>query len=108
MNIDLLIKMSNEITAFFVGEHDEQAATTAVANHLRRYWDPRMRKQIIAYYEERQGAGLVDIAKNAVAQLAAQSRAAASTGAPPPPASLAQSEFGKTPNPADPYGGDAG
>jgi formate dehydrogenase subunit delta len=105
MNIDLLIKMSNEITAFFVGEHDEQAATTAVANHLRRYWDPRMRKQIIAYYEERQGAGLVDIAKNAVAQLAAQSKA---PGAPPAPASLAKSGFKKTPDPADPYGGDAG
>lgn len=107
MNIDLLIKMSNEITAFFVGEHDEQAASTAVANHLRRYWDPRMRKQIIAYYEERQGAGLVDIAKNAVAQLAAQSRAAAS-GAPPPQAAPAKTEFKKTPDPADPFGGDAG
>jgi formate dehydrogenase subunit delta len=105
MNIDLLIKMSNEITAFFVGEHDEEAASTAVANHLRRYWDPRMRKQIIAYYQERQGAGLVDIAKNAVAQLAAQSKAA---DAPPPPAPLAKSEFKKTPDAADPYGGDAG
>jgi formate dehydrogenase subunit delta len=108
MNIDLLIKMSNEITAFFVGEHDEQAATAAVANHLRRYWDPRMRKQIIAYYEERQGAGLVDIAKNAVAQLAAQSKAAASSGAPPPQAAPAKTEFKKTPDPADPFGGDAG
>ena len=82
MNIDLLIKMSNEITAFFVGEHDEAAATSQVANHLRRYWDPRMRAQIIAYCEERQGAGLVDIAKNAVAQLAAQSKASAAGAAP--------------------------
>ena len=65
-----------------------------------------MRKQIIAYYEERQGAGLVDIAKNAVAQLAAQSKAAASSGKPQ--VSLANSEFKKTPDPADPYGGDAG
>jgi formate dehydrogenase subunit delta len=83
MNIDLLIKMSNEITAFFVGELDEKEATAAVANHLRRYWDPRMRKQIIAYCEERQGAGLVDVAKNAVGQLAAQSKGSAGDAAPP-------------------------
>jgi NADH-dependant formate dehydrogenase delta subunit FdsD len=108
MNIDLLIKMSNEITAFFVGEHDEAGATREVANHLRRYWDPRMRAQIITYYEERQGAGLVDIAKNAVAQLAAQSKASASGAVPPPQAAQAKSEFSKSPDPADPYGGDAG
>jgi formate dehydrogenase subunit delta len=82
MNIDLLVKMSNDITAFFVGEHDEAQAAREVANHLRKYWDPRMRAQIIAYYEERQGAGLVDVARNAVGQLAEQNKAAAASKDP--------------------------
>jgi formate dehydrogenase subunit delta len=81
MNIDLLIKMTNEISAFFAAEDDQDQAARDVANHLRRFWDPRMRKQIIAYCEERKGAGLVDLARKGVEVLAEQSRPP-----PPPPA----------------------
>jgi formate dehydrogenase subunit delta len=82
MNIDLLIKMTNEIGDFFKGAevNDSKAAAQDVANHLRRYWDPRMRVQMLKYYEERQGAGLTDLARNAVALLYAASKAPA---APP-------------------------
>ncbi len=73
MNIDLLIKMANEIGDFFAGATGEQAAQD-VASHLRRYWEPRMRAQMLKYYEERQGAGLSDVAKSAVAQLYAASK----------------------------------
>ncbi len=78
MNIDHLIKMANEITSFWEGEAGEKAAAE-VATHLRRYWEPRMRAQMIAYYEQRQGAGLSDVAKQAVALLAAQAKAPASS-----------------------------
>jgi formate dehydrogenase subunit delta len=79
MNIDLLIKMTNEIGEFFAGVevNDPQAAARDVANHLRRYWAPRMRAQMLKYYEERQGAGLTDLAKNAVGLLYAASKAPA-------------------------------
>jgi formate dehydrogenase subunit delta len=70
MNIDLLIKMTNEISAFFAGTTDTEQAASAVANHLRRFWEPRMRAQMIAYFRERQGAGLSDLAKRGVALLA--------------------------------------
>ena len=76
MNIDHLIKMTNEITAFWEGEAGDKAAAE-VATHLRRYWEPRMRQQLIAYLEERQGAGLTEVAKKAVALLAAQPKAPA-------------------------------
>ncbi len=76
MNIDLLIKMANEISAFFAAETDQEQAVSNVASHLRRFWEPRMRAQIIAYCEQRQGAGLVDLAKGAVALLAHESKAA--------------------------------
>ena len=77
MNIDLLIKMTNEIGDFFSGADvkDPQAAARDVANHLRRYWEPRMRAQMLKYYEERQGAGLTELGKNAVALLHAASKA---------------------------------
>jgi formate dehydrogenase subunit delta len=78
MNIDLLIKMANEIGDFFAGvqANDPPAAARDVANHLKRYWEPRMRAQMLKYYEERQGAGLSDLAKNAVGLLHAASQAA--------------------------------
>ena len=103
MNIDLLIKMANEIGDFFAGAqgNDAQAASRDVANHIKRYWEPRMRAQMLKYYEERDGAGLSDLAKSAVALLHAASRAppatpgtaAASAGAAAPgtgPASAAK------------------
>jgi formate dehydrogenase subunit delta len=72
MNIDLLIKMANQITEFWEGEAGHDVAVKEVATHLRRYWEPRMRKQMIAYLEERQGSGLNDVAKAAVGLLAEQ------------------------------------
>ncbi len=76
MNIDLLIKMANEIGSFFSGASGEQAARE-VAAHLQRYWDPRMRAQMLKYYEARQGAGLSDVARGAVALLHEASKAPA-------------------------------
>jgi len=76
MNIDLLIKMVNEISAYFAAEPDIEQAAKDVAGHLRRFWDPRMRRQIISYYEERRGAGLTELALRAVALLAAQESSA--------------------------------
>ena len=88
MNIDLLIKMTNEIGEFFAGTTDAEQAARDVANHLRRYWEPRMRVQMLAYYEQRQGAGLSDIARSAVAELHEASKAGATSVAaastPPP------------------------
>jgi formate dehydrogenase subunit delta len=76
MNIDLLVKMINEISAYFASEPDAEQAAKDVAAHLRRFWEPRMRRQIVSYYEERRGAGLTDLALRAVALLAAAERPA--------------------------------
>jgi formate dehydrogenase subunit delta len=88
MNIDLLIKMTNEIGDFFAGASDPQQAARDVANHLKRYWEPRMLRQMFAYYEQRQGAGLSDLGKSAVGLLYAAARAPAG-GPPPKPAAPA-------------------
>ena len=61
--------MANDIGAFWAAEPDKTEAARNVANHLKRFWDPRMRRQIVAHYREG-GAGLDDIARSAVALLA--------------------------------------
>jgi len=70
VKIEYLVKMANEIGAFFASESDADQAANAVAGHLRRFWEPRMREQIVAH-QAKGGAGLSDLARKAVAQLAA-------------------------------------
>ncbi|GAC1456604.1 MAG: hypothetical protein PVS2B3_05020 [Steroidobacteraceae bacterium] len=83
MNIDLLVKMANEIGAFFAGTTDTAGAAAEVARHLNRYWEPRMRAQMLSYYEQRSGAGLTEIAKGGVALMYAASKATPAATAPP-------------------------
>jgi len=46
MNPARLVAMVNDIAAFFAAEPDAEAAAEQVANHLRKFWDPRMRDEI--------------------------------------------------------------
>jgi formate dehydrogenase subunit delta len=48
MNLDKLIRMANQIGAFFEAMPDREQAVRDIANHLRRTWDPRMRTQLLA------------------------------------------------------------
>jgi len=70
MKIDALIKMANQIADFFEGEGGRQEAIPLMAAHLRRYWEPRMREQIIEHYQNQGGAGLGEVALGSVALLA--------------------------------------
>ena len=64
MSPDKLVYMANQIGKFFAHEGEEKAAAS-VADHLRKFWDPRMRKAIIAHVEGG-GAGLEKDVKKAV------------------------------------------
>jgi formate dehydrogenase subunit delta len=72
MNIQKLVYMANQIGKFFAAQ-GEDAAITGVADHLRKFWDPRMRTQIIAHYETG-GDGLEAHVRAAIARLAENSR----------------------------------
>lgn len=48
MNRDNLIKMANQIGAFFEAMPDREQAVADITSHLRRTWDPRMRTQLLA------------------------------------------------------------
>lgn len=52
MDIHHLVKMANQIGQFFEAEPDRAQAVQDIAAHLKRFWDPRMRKAIVAYSEE--------------------------------------------------------
>ena len=64
-----LIKMANNIGAFFKSEPDRELAIQGVEQHIRNSWEPRMRKQIIEYLDNG-GADLMDIVAEAVKKLA--------------------------------------
>jgi FdhD protein len=50
----------NQIGAFFESQPDRNEAVAGVADHLRRFWDPRLRRAIGAHIETG-GEGLKDI-----------------------------------------------
>jgi formate dehydrogenase subunit delta len=68
MKIERLIKMANDISDFFNAESDKELAAEGVKKHILRSWDPRMRKEIIAYFQQ-DGAALSDLTKAALAKL---------------------------------------
>jgi formate dehydrogenase subunit delta len=46
MRPEKLVMMANQIAGFFDAQGD--GAPAAIADHLRRFWDPVMRQEIIA------------------------------------------------------------
>jgi formate dehydrogenase subunit delta len=79
MKAQYLVDMANDIGAFFVSEAGESEAPKSIANHITRFWDPRMRREMIAYYQAKGGAGLSDVALKAVAQLTLEAAQKSST-----------------------------
>lgn len=51
MEIETLIHMANRIGAFFEALPDRQEGLDGVAEHLKRYWEPRMRRRLLAFVE---------------------------------------------------------
>ena len=68
MNVQRLVDMANDIANFFAAEPDRAEAEAGVASHLKRFWDPSMRRQIQAHLAAG-GAGLSEIARAGVARL---------------------------------------
>ena len=68
MDVQNLVKMANQIESFFRSEADPEVAVAGIENHIRRYWEPRMRAAIIAHHAQG-GEGLGDLARRAVGKL---------------------------------------
>jgi formate dehydrogenase subunit delta len=71
--------MANDIGNFFQADPDKNQAVHNMVDHLKKFWDPRMRRAIIAHLREG-GAGLSELARDAVRQLDEESSSLASSG----------------------------
>ena len=65
---DKLVYMANQIGKFFRSQ-GEAAAIAGTAEHIKKFWDPRMRERILAHFGNG-GEGLDPAVWQAVQQLA--------------------------------------
>jgi formate dehydrogenase subunit delta len=65
MNIERLVTMANDIATYFAVEPNHAAAVDGVRDHLTRFWDPVMRRQLKDYFAQG-GEGLLPLANEAV------------------------------------------
>ena len=69
MSPDRLIYMANQIGTFFRSQgHDK--AVPGIAEHIRKFWDPRMKRAIFVHLDAG-GAGLNAEVRDAIASLKA-------------------------------------
>ena len=64
-----LVRMANQIAAFFAAQ-GEARAVPQIADHIEKFWDPRMRRQILAHIAAG-GDGLAPLTRSALAKLTA-------------------------------------
>ncbi|HTV44618.1 MAG TPA: formate dehydrogenase subunit delta [Stellaceae bacterium] len=65
---DKLVYMANQIGAFFKSQ-DLDTAPARTADHIIKFWDPRMRREIIAYIDAGGGRHLDPVARQAIEAL---------------------------------------
>lgn len=58
MDICNLIKMANHIGAFFGSHPDLSLAPREICLHLKKFWAPQMRTQLLEHAERTEGNGL--------------------------------------------------
>ena len=67
MDVHNLVRMANRIGDFFEAMPDRQEALEGIANHIKRFWEPRMRRAILAHLATG-GEGLSDIVREAISE----------------------------------------
>jgi formate dehydrogenase subunit delta len=67
MESENMVHMANQIALFFAS-YPKDEAVAGVLDHFQKFWEPRMRKQIIGYVAEG-GHGLHELALEAVKKL---------------------------------------
>ena len=68
MNSENLVTMANQIGSFYETMPDRAKAMSDIAEHIKKFWEPRMRREIIEY-ALRDGGDLKEIVRTAVLRL---------------------------------------
>jgi formate dehydrogenase subunit delta len=66
MNTVKLVRMANSIGEFFAAQPDPNIALDGLAGHLIKFWEPRMRRQLLGYLDEHGGEGLSEFVRSAL------------------------------------------
>jgi formate dehydrogenase subunit delta len=64
-----LIKMANDIGNFFRSEPVHTEAVAGIANHISKFWTPRMRQKLSAYLAQHGNAELDELPREALESL---------------------------------------
>lgn len=51
MHVDSLVRMANQIGTFFEAMPDRPEALEGIAQHLKKFWEPRMRRELLAHID---------------------------------------------------------
>ncbi len=70
---DRLVYMANQIGSFFATQRSTDPKA-GIADHIQKFWEPRMREAIFAHIEHG-GAGLKDIVRDALVELKSKQKA---------------------------------
>lgn len=70
MQPDRLVYMANQIGKFFEAQRADEVVP-GIANHIKHFWDPRMRQAIFAYIDANGGEGLAPPVLEALIELKA-------------------------------------
>ncbi|MQR00122.1 formate dehydrogenase subunit delta [Glaciimonas soli] len=66
MNQRHLITMANQIAVFFETMPDRRQALNDFALHIKRSWEPRMRRELLEYVEKEGGTDLNETAREGI------------------------------------------
>jgi len=68
MHIDSLVRMANQIGSFFEAMPNRTEALEGIASHIKKFWDPRMRRELLAHVENDGGADLSSFVAEALSR----------------------------------------
>lgn len=66
MDIQNLTHMANRIGEFFESFSDRDEALDGIGNHIRKFWEPRMRRALLSHLEAQGPDGLLPIVVEAL------------------------------------------
>jgi formate dehydrogenase subunit delta len=66
MDVNNLIRMANQIGEFFESMPDRAQALEDIASHIKRFWEPRMRRAILEGLDQKNTEEFSDIVREAI------------------------------------------
>jgi formate dehydrogenase subunit delta len=66
MDIQNLVRMANQIGTFFESMPDREQAKADIAGHIKRFWEPRMRKTMLQKMDEGEAGELSPVVREAI------------------------------------------